>query len=67
MIQDGKIIVMLDIEQAAAVVEGLKLFQRRVGLKKDYDSKLDYNPTLELAEGIKRSIQDDIEKLNHGG
>ena len=63
MIQDGKIIVALDVEQAAAVVEGLKLFQRRVGLKKDYDSKLDYNPTLELAEGVKRSIQDDIDKI----
>ena len=67
MIQDDNIVVTLDIEQAAAVVEGLKLFQRRVGLNKDYDSKLDYNPTLELAEGVKRSIQDDIEKLKHGG
>lgn len=63
MIQDGKIIVALDAEQAAAVVEGLKLFQRRVELKKDYDSKSDYNPTLELAEGVKRSIQEDINKI----
>jgi len=63
MIQDDKIIVTLDIEQALAVIKGLQVFQDKLKLEMHYDPMLNYNPTLDLTERIKRYIQSDVDRL----
>ena len=63
MIQDDKIVVMLDIEQAIAVTKGLQLFQDKLKSDMQYDHNLIYNPTLALIERVKRNIQSDVDRL----
>ena len=63
MIQDDKIVVMLDIEQALAVTKGLQLFQDKLKSEMAYDPNFNYNPTLDLTERIKRYIQSDVDRL----
>ena len=63
MIQDDKIVVMLDIEQAIAVNKGLQMFQDKLKSDMQYDPNLNYNPTLDLTEHVKRYIQSDVDRL----
>ena len=63
LLQDDKIVVALDIEQALAVTKGLQLFQDKLKSEMHHDSFLNYNPTLDLTERIKRYIQSDVDIL----
>lgn len=63
MIQDDKIVVMLDIEQALVVTKGLQMFQDKLKSEMEYNHNLIYDETLNLAERIKRYIQSDVDRL----